>query len=146
MDSTQILSIIEDALEQDEQLNTWCQTELGKLPFIMSGYDPIKPPGAGHYPLIILFDIVSDKEALRETHITRQVAVSCGVENRNITKTGRRIKYDGMIQAESFREQISRAILKKFLGKIEIRPLGTESVYPLFASGMNISIKSSYTI
>lgn len=72
--------------------------------------------------------------------------MSCGIHNEEVLKEGRKIKFTGMVQVESFREQISQAIFRKFLGKIKVKPLGTESVFPLFASGMNISVESSYKI
>lgn len=146
MNAEELLMALEDAVENDEKLNSWCESELGRLPHIMIGYDAVKPPLKGSYPLIILFDISSEKEDIRMITSTRQISVSCGIYNSKVSTTDRKIKYEGMIQAESFREQIAQAVFRKFLGKITITPLGTESLFPLFASGMNISVKFSYKI
>jgi hypothetical protein len=146
MNTAEIITTIENAVENDEKLNAWCEENLGSRPYIMVGYDALKPPQRDVYPLIILFDVTPEHEEVRMATVTRKIGISSGVLNETVTKTDRKIRFEGMIQSEAFREQISKAVLRKFLGKITVKPLGTESVYPFFASGMEVTVKSPFNI
>ncbi len=116
MAQTDIIDFIttaRDILAADAAVKAWCQQAFFRDPAVYLGIDEDSPPEETEYPVIALVDVWSTAGASANRR-TFEMAIGFGVVQENITTVGQVKTYDGVIQAEQFRELGELALLRGF--------------------------------
>ena len=132
----------------DEQLLAWATVNLpgGKFNTYI-GIDDQNPPRPEQYPLIAVTEIRASGEALKG-RTKHEVDIACGVNKETITEDVEKNSHvqEGLLLAESFREQVRDAMFRSYPGKVSISgDAGQVSFFPLFVSGMTLTVETINT-
>ena len=124
-----------DALAADADLLAWCREQFSRDPAVYAGVDETNPPAQDDYPLIAIVDLRTTAGAAANRR-TFEMDIGFGLVNETVTASGLSTTYEGMLQAETFRELGELALLRafksphaRFTGEAE-----KLNLYPVFVS------------
>jgi len=146
MDALTLALSLQTVIAADAAVADFCRVRYGTRPTIYVGVDEADPPPADSYPLVAVYDFLIAGGGTSASHITYDISMACGVMNRSVQRDdgAKTIFYTGLIEAELLRDLVFSALRTGHFGKLTMKDgnSGQAMAYPLFVSGMVVSIET----
>lgn len=134
---------IQDAIEADTSIQTYCSTEFSKPCKVFVGQDNHSPPSEADTPCVV----ITGKSLNNRDDRFDNVRVAIGVTVTNTSApvvTGNKVNYTGFEQADALGLLVKNAILKIRIGKRIVLRLRTvpDIDFPLFGVEIEAEFES----
>lgn len=148
MNIIDLINKVVTVLTTDETLKAWASAHLaGQTYRVFVGVDDMNPPTPDQYPLLAVTELRTTGES-QKGRTSHEIDLAAGVNDDTMVTDddAGSVVQQGLLLAEQFREQARDALLRSHFGKISISgETGQVSVFPLFVSGMTLTIETINT-
>lgn len=153
MNTTTLLNLFRDAINNNETITGWCMSYYGRAQTLYKGMDQRNPPGEALYPIIHLYPISKSTGHAEESTI-HGIGVTCGIYDDDHTRTqgdnGEVWEYDGIDRLEAFRKLIEGEILSAVPDDVLVDRLSIEyetiEFFPFLLASMELTLSQPHVI
>lgn len=152
MNITTIVDTISEAIAQDSDIATWCQTNYGGGQTVYVNIDERNLPGASGCPYIALWPASKHvgRAVIKKNHV---VEIACCIHDDNSRTHGEIdniVEFTGVANIEALRKLIETSVAeidfgKPYLADVDIE-YDTITSFPFFYAGMMITIIETVVI
>jgi len=152
--TSEIITLIRDAIASDLALSAWCVSKYGNTPTIYVGINIDNPPESENYPLVIIEEI-TEARGNAQNMMSWIVSIGCGIIDDTIVDATVKVDtttvsttktFSGVADVEAFREKVEDILKSSRFAKLSFN---TESIpinlYPEFNSFTFVTVEQIAT-